>query len=213
MLILCAVLSVSVAAQAPPTGTARGGPIAAPAPPIEVELSNMLQQIEQLAAEANADIGRLKVQRWKTDSTTKADAEAKIDSVQRNLTAALPGLIAAVRAAPREVAPSFRLYRNLVAVCDVLTSVAESTGAFGAKEQFEHLATDLNEMEAVRTNLGKRVEALAEMQSRELASLRQKARPPQTPSKVVIDDNAPAAKSKTTHKKPKPTQPPSEAQQ
>jgi hypothetical protein len=172
-----------------------------------------LRQIEQLASSINLDLGKLRVDKWKTDSAGKRQAEGNIDSVQRNLTAALPEFIAAVRNSPRNIAPEFRLYRNLSALSDVLNSLAESAGAFGGKDQFERLSADLNGLEAARTTLGRRVESLAEAQAQELAQLRKqllqaKAQRP-APAKIVVDDNAAASKPKSTvRKKPKPASPP-----
>jgi vacuolar-type H+-ATPase subunit I/STV1 len=210
-------MSCALVAQVASTGgTPQAGPVALAAP-IDPELNGMLRQIEQLASSINLDIGKLRVDKWKADSASKRQAESNIDSVQKNLTAALPEFIAAVRNAPRNVAPEFRLYRNLTALSDVFNSIAESAGAFGPKDQFEQMAADINGLEAVRTAIGKRVESLAEAQALELAQLRQqlvKARAQQaTPAKVVVDDNAAATKPKTTpRKKPKPSSPPQKSQ-
>ena len=147
------------------------------------------------------------------DVTARRGGNAgQIIGSQKNLTAALPEFITAVRNAPRNVAPEFRLYRNLTALSDVFNSIAESAGAFGPKDQFERLAADVNGLEATRTALGKRVESLADAQALELAQLRQQLARTQTPAKVVVDDNA-AAKPKTTpRKKPKPSSPPPKSQ-
>jgi hypothetical protein len=177
----------------------------------------MLRQIEQSASNLNLELGKLRVEKWKIDSASKRQAESNIDSVQRNLTAALPGFVAAVRNAPRNVAPGFRLYRNLSVLSEVLNSIAESAGAFGPRDEFERLADDINGLETARTALGKRVESLAEAQAAELARLRSQlqAKAQQAPAKVVVDDNAASKAKSTARKKPKPasseqaTEPPS----
>jgi hypothetical protein len=216
------LLSCALLAQVASTGGVSQAGAAAPAAAIDPELNGMLRQIEQLASNINLDLGKLRVDKWKADSASKRQAEGNIDSMQRNLTAALPEFITAVRNSPRNVAPEFRLYRNLNALSDVLNSVAESAGAFGAKDQFERLAADINGLEAARTAFGKRVESLAEAQALELAQLRQqllqaKAQQSAT-AKTVVDDNATAGKPKSTpRKKPKPAPasppPQSQAQQ
>lgn len=167
------------------------------------ELDELLQQTEKLASDIDLDLGKLKVGRWRADSASKRQAEGNIDSLQRNLTAALPQFISAVRTAPRDTAANFRLYRNLNALTDVLNSVTESAGAFGPRDQFENLNEDFNHLDSLRTAMGRRVEALADAQTLELARLRQQlhANPQSIPGKVVVDDNAPATKSKSSRKK------------
>ena len=205
--LLCSVLAGSLLAQAPKAGARAAGPPAQPvAPPVDPELASLLQQVEQLASAINVDLGRLRVDKWKTDSPNKQQAESDIDSLQRNLTAALPGFIAAVRNAPRNVAVSFRLYRNLNALRDVLKGVAEAAGAFGPRDQFDRLAAQTNELDTLRMALGKRVEALAEAQAAELAQLRRQVGPTK---KTVVDDTKPTSKS-GSRKRTKPQQPSSQ---
>ena len=213
LLVFFCLLSCALVAQVAPTVAAPQAGAATPA--IDQELNGILRQIEQLASSINLDIGKLRVDKWKADSASKRQAEGNIDSVQRNLTAALPEFITAVRNSPRTVAPEFRLYRNLTALSDVFNSIAESAGAFGPKEQFERLAADINGLDAARTALGKRVESLAEAQALELSQLRQQllqAKAQATPAKTVVDNNAATKSKPTPRKKPKPT-PPSQTPQ
>jgi len=219
VLIFICLSSCALFAQVASSGAARQPGAAASAVPIDTELSGVLRQIEQSASNLNLDLGKLRVEKWKTDSASKRQAEGNIDSVQRNLTAALPGFVAAVRNAPQNVAPGFRLYRNLSALSEVLNSIAESAGAFGPRGEFERLADNINGLETARTALGKRVESLAEAQAAELARLRSQiqaqAKAQQPSAKVVVDDNAASKAKSTARKKPKPapseqaTKPPS----
>jgi uncharacterized protein YhaN len=212
MVFLC-LSSSALFAQATPQVSPP--PTGALAPGTDPELNGTLRQIEQIASTINLDVGKLRVYKWKADSASRRQAEGNIDSVQRNLTAALPQFIAAARSSPRNIAPEFRLYRNLNALSDVLNSIAESAGAFGPRDEYERLAADLNGLETARNALGKRVEALAEAQAQELAQLRKQlleaGAAKGVPSKVVVDDNAPASKQKSTaRKKPQPAQKPSQ---
>src|SRR5437868_13080813 len=61
----------------------------------------ILQRIEQETGGLNADVGKLRVEKWKVDSSTKHQASENIGSIQRNVTAALPALIAADRKSTR----------------------------------------------------------------------------------------------------------------
>jgi hypothetical protein len=148
----------------------------------------------------------MRIEKWKADTGTKQQAQANADSVQRNLTTALPVLISDVRSAPQDLGAEFRLYRNLVALYDVFTSLTESTGAFGSKSDYDALAQQLSVFDSVRHNLGNALEGLASSTQSELAQLRnqvrtmqQAAAPAPPPKKVVVDDNEPV--KKTTHKK------------
>ena len=209
VLLLSSVFAGPLFAQAPGAGARVAGSSTQPAaPPLDPELGNLLQRVEQLASALNVELGRLRVEKWKADSASKQQAEADIDSLQRNLTAALPGFVVAVRNAPRNVASSFRLYRNLNALHDVLKGVAEAAGAFGPRDQFERLAAQTNELDTLRMALGKRVEALAEAQAVELAQLRRAQRG--ALKKTVVDDNATPPKSRSPKRSKPPQQPSSQ---
>ena len=153
------------------------------------------------------DLAYMRIEKWKTDADSKRQAQATADSVQRNLTSALPALISNVRSAPQDLGEEFKLYRNLNALYDVFASLTESTGAFGAKSDYDALAKQLDVIDSVRRNLGNALESLTASTQSELAQLRTQvhtlqqaaAAPPSPPKKVIVDDNEPA--KKTTHKK------------
>ncbi len=185
-----------------------------PAPPIDVHLSNLLTQLERAALDANGALGRLRVDKWKTNSDQKQQAEANVQSLQRNLSYALPELTSKIRQNPGDLSANFKLYRNLNALYDVLSNVAESAGAFGPKDQYEMLAQPVSSIDQVRHDLGDRLDQLTANNQVELDRLRaqvqsiRQAEVAAPPKKIVIDDNAPAKKSpkgrKTTAKKPAP---------
>jgi BMFP domain-containing protein YqiC len=166
-----------------------------------------LDRLEAAASQANHDLAYMRIEKWKADSDSKRQAQSTADSVQRNLTSALPALISNVRSAPQDLAEEFKLYRNLNALYDVFASLTESTGAFGAKSDYDALAQQLDVIDSVRRDLGNALENLTASTQSELAQLRTQvhtlqqaaATPPLPPKKVVVDDNEPA--KKTTHKK------------
>ena len=171
-----------------------------------------LDRLQQAASQTNLDLGHMRIEKWKADSGSKQQAQANADSIQRNLTTALPGLISDVRSAPQNIGAEFRLYRNLDALYDVFASLTESTGAFGSKSDYETLAEQLGVFDSVRHNLGNSLEALATSTESELAQLRaqvrtmqQAAAPVAPPKKIVVDDTEPV--KKTAHKKKPATKP------
>ena len=177
----------------------------------------MLTQLEQASQTLNTDLGRLRVERWKTDNDGKHQAQSNIDSLQRNLTAALPTLITQLRAAPDDLTVTFKLYRNLSAVYDVLSNVTELAGAFGSREEFQSIATDSTALDKARRALADRMESLAQSKENEISGLRnqvktlQAAVPPAPPKKIIVDDDVPkkpAARKKATPKSATPAKPP-----
>jgi hypothetical protein len=179
------------------------------------QLNLLLSQLEQAAQAAQVDLAKLRIERWKTDSGSKRQAQANVESLQRNLQAALPGMIGELRNSPENLASTFKLYRNLDALYDVFGSVVESAGAFGSKDEFQSLQNDLSTLERSRRSFADRMESLSGAKETELARLRtalQNAQATvisQPPKKTVVDDTerpkkAVKKKAKTTT----PTKPP-----
>jgi len=172
-----------------------------------------LDRLRSAATQAVTDIGSLRIDKWKTDGETKRQAQNNADSVQRNLTSALPRLIEGVRSAPQDLNAEFKLYRNLNALYDVLGSLTESTGAFGPRSDYDAMAQQLEVIGSVRRDLGDALEQLTASTQSELAQLRSQIKAQQQaatatatpPKKIVVDDNEPAPK--TVRKKKKPVAP------
>ena len=170
------------------------------------QLNTVLGNLEQIAQDSVADLNRLRVDRWKTDGNTKRQEQSDVESLQRNLQNALPGLVNELRSAPEDTAATFKLYHNLDALHDVMRSVAESAGAFGAKGEYQALASDAEKLDDVRRSLADRMQTLASSKEAELIRLRTQlkaaqAAPPPPPKKIVVDDTEPPKKA--TKKKPK----------
>src|ERR1043165_4122108 len=192
---LAAALVVSasiVSAQIEPAGQQT---VATPVPYASLsQVSSLLAQLEQQSQNAQLDLAKLRIDRWKTDSTSKKQAQSNVESVTRNLHDALPAIMGELRAAPESLVSTFKLYRNLDALYDVLGSVVEATGAFGSKDEFQQLANDLTAIEGSRRSFADRMETLAGTKEVELTKLRsqihtaQQASVPTTPKKVVVDD-------------------------
>ncbi|MGH9503343.1 MAG: hypothetical protein ACRD20_10895 [Terriglobales bacterium] len=172
------------------------------------QLNLLLSQLEQASQTAQVDLAKLRIEKWKTDSGSKRQAEGNVESIQRNLHSALPEIIAELKSSPENLAFTFKLYRNLDALYDVFESVAESAGAFGSKDDFQMLENDVNAFERGRRSFADRMETLAGAKDLEVNRLRaalqsaQANEAAQPPKKVVVDDTAPA--KKPLKKKPVP---------
>ena len=214
-IVLLPFLALPAAAQAPSSQVTTPPPVSYSS---VSQLNLLVSQLEQTVQAIQGDLSNLRIERWKTDSGTKRQAEANVVSIQRNLQDALPEIISQLRNSPEDLNGTFKLYRNLDALYDVFGSVAELAGAFGSKDEFQALGNDLNSLERSRHAFADRMETLAGAKEVELTRLRTQLRnmptaatAPPAPKKVIVDDNAPA--QKTTKKKPAPkkssTPPPS----
>jgi hypothetical protein len=200
----------------------------APQGPVSYSSANqiniLLSQLEEASQAAQVDLAKMRVERWKTDSGSKRQAEGNAESIQRNLKSALPEIIAELRASPESLTSTFKLYRNLDALYDVFESVAEAAGAFGSKDEFQSLENDVSAFEKARRSVADRMETLAGAKEVEVTRLRaalqnaQANTPAQPPKKIVVDDAAPVKKAvkkkpaakaaPTTPTTPSPTAPP-----
>ena|SRR5437868_7444715 len=183
------------------------------------QLNALLGNLEQADQAAIGDLSRLRIDHWKADGSTKRQTQADVQALLRNLQGALPGMTNELRAAPEDVAVTFKLYHNLDALHDVLRSVAETAGAFAPKEEFQPLANDANAMDNVRRGLADRVQNLAAAKETELARLRTQLQAAQAaaaaapPKKIVVDDTEPPKKPVKAKKKTTPKTPPAQGDQ
>jgi hypothetical protein len=184
------------------------------------QLNGLLSQLEATSKTTQADLSKLRIERWKTDGSYKKQLIANVDSIQRNLQGALPEMLAQLRSTPEDLPATFKLYRNLDALYDVLGNIVESAGAFGSKDDFQALSNDLSNFEGTRRALAERIGNLASSKEAEInrlrADLKAAQAPPPLPKKTVVDDNEPAkkpaVKKKPAAKKPAITPVPGQTQ-
>jgi len=209
------VMAASAQVPSPPASATKPPPV----PYASVsQLNLMLSQLEQVSQATQADLAKLRIEKWKTDSNTKRGTQADVESIQRNLQMALPEIIGQLRASPENIVTTFKLYHNLDALYDVLGPVVESSGAFGPKDEFQSMQNDFTALERSRRDLAERMESLASAKEGELTQLRGQVRelqaaaaPPTPPKKVVVDDTQPEkkpVKKKSATKSAKPAPPP-----
>ncbi len=177
------------------------------------QLNGLLAQLEATAKNTQADLVKLRIERWKTSSAGKKDALAAVDSIQRNLQGTLPDIISQLRTAPEDLPGTFKLYRNLDALCDVVGSVAEGTQQLGSKDEQQALTNDLSGFESARKQLAQRMETISAAKEAEIARLREDLKtaraavPVAPPAKIVVDDTQPPKKPAGKKKPAKPTTP------
>jgi len=202
ILVLLSCLGLAAIAQQAPVNSQGQTP-----PP--TDLNTILLQVQQATSSANVNIGKLRIEKWKTDNQQKQQMQQVADSLQKNITNAVPGLISDVQTSRGGVLASFKLYHNLNVVYEFLSSMAEAAGAFGKKEEYQPLEGDATALDTVRQNLSTYIEQAAgkmEAANRAAAeSVQARQGPTLVPGKkvVVIDENdtPPRKKAKSTKKK------------
>lgn len=208
-------LTLAAAAQVNPASQ-QLAPAAVPYASVS-QLNVLLSQLEQAAQSSQADLAKLRIDRWKADSGYKRQSQANVESITRNLQTALPEIVGQLRASPEDLTATFKLYRNLDALYDVFGSLVESAGAFGSKDEFQTLENDLSALERARHSLAERMETLSVSKEAELNRLRvalrtaQAAANPPQPKKVIVDDTEAPKKptrKKSAAKTSKPSAPP-----
>ena len=208
LLVVSAIITTTSAQNAPAPVLAQASAASADPSAAMLDLANKL---EQEAQTTNLDLAKLRIEKWKADSQYKQQSQASADSISRNLTSALPALIAAMRSAPADLAPALKLYRDLVALNDAFKSLAESAGAFGPKQDFEAISQHAGALDGYRATLADSLESLAAQRDAELSQLRSAQRQASSasrplPKKIIVDDDVPvkkkSSKSKAAPKKP-----------
>jgi hypothetical protein len=184
-------------------------PATQPASPKPDALAELLAQVQAEAQRSDSDLARLRIDKWKTDATSKQQAQTSVASIRRNLANAVPELMQRIQSAPGSLTANFRLYRNFNALYDTFSALVESAGAFGPNDQYAPLADDLAQLDQIRHQFAERMDQLAGSGDAELIRLRTQAAAASTKPvpKVVVDDNSPTAKKKKSKSTPPPSQP------
>jgi len=178
------------------------------------ELNQLIANLQSVSQSAQQDLARLRIEKWKTDSNTKRQTMGDTESILRNLQNALPSILNDLKNSPENLALTFKTYRNLDALYDVMNSVVESAGAFGSKEEFQSLSNDLGAVEGSRRAFAERMDKLANAKETEIGQLRtalQAARAAATPPKKVVVDDAETGQPKKAPPKKKPVPKPKTA--
>ena len=193
-------------AMAQPQTQASPNPQSRPAPQAP-DLNAIVLQIQQATSSASVDIGKLRIEKWKTDTGQRQQLQQVADSLQKNIANAVPGLINDVSSSKGSALTSFKLYHNLNVLYEFLSGLADAAGSLGKREEYEPLATDAAAIDTARQNLSSYIEltvAKLETANRALAA----TAPAQVPGTlvpgkkvVVIDDADPPAPAKK-HAKP-----------
>jgi len=191
--VLCTSFGV-VAASAQPADTA---PDPSPAPASAGQIGATLRPSVQLVKEA---LGSLNIDKWKASSAIKNEADANVQSIQRDLDQTLPGLGTTADAAPGSPAKAIPVFRNIDALYDVMLRLDAAGRLAAPKDQVGALDDALASIASARRTLGDQLQANADAQDQRMVRLQQAAaRPaPAAPAPVACTPPPPPP---TTRKK------------
>jgi hypothetical protein len=198
LLILSGSLSGSAVARAQ---------AAAAAPPAPSGFA--FASLRPALANVQNTIANLSIARWKAPTETRTAVQQDVASMQRDLNATLPGLIAQAEASgPGAMAPSFAVFRNLDALYDVLLRVTETAALAGSGSDAGSLEDARAGLEDGRGKLGTWLLQSIGNQDAQIVHLQaaassHPAAAPPAPNKIVVDDGP--ENPKPHKKKPAPT--------
>lgn len=204
-ILLALSLTLSLVAQTRRAANTAPAPLPAPAAADNgPNLNSILAEVQRIALSTSGDLSKLRIEKWKTDDSQKKDLQQVADSLQRNITTAVPGLLSDLQATPGSVSKAFKLYHNLNVVYEFLNSLADAAGAFGKREEYTPLAADASALDAARQNLSNYIEQTAtnlEIQTKKPVAVPAQ-NTTQQPKKIVIDDSPTSKKKKKTPQTP-----------
>lgn len=143
----------------------------------------------------------LNISKWKTSGNIRSATQEDVNSIQRDLGATLPSLLAQADAAPGSVPPAFAAYRNLDALYDVLLRVSQTADMAAPSSEATAIAASLQRLESARAALGDSILRESQQHEADIVTLQREIRAavavPVTRKETVIDDGP--AKATTRH--------------
>ncbi len=185
-------------------GQAPSAPAPAVAPPSSI-LRSSLSDVQSATAD-------LKISKWKVPGDFRKATEQDVDSIQRDLGGALPGLLAKADAAPASVPASFAVYRNVDALYDVLLRVSQTADLGASSDEARGIASSLHSLESARRQLADSILNTAQRHETRLVALEAAARTANAAPKikhetVVVDGPEKRTTKKTTRHRTTPKKP------
>jgi hypothetical protein len=184
--------------------------------PVRTDLMSTLLELDRTAASTNSDISHLQIEKWKggwktgftTSTSHKNKAEQSAQALQRNLRGALPELIRDAMNTRGGLLPTFKVYEDVVLVCQTLDSLVETAEQYGSKEEYAPLMNDYNNLVRLRRVLSMYIQqrAAAADGGGSPASYSTFTSPVSTegtplPRKIIVDDGMPDRKPVASPKK------------
>lgn len=137
--------------------------------PARPDLNSTLIDLDHISLATQNDVRNLHVEKWKAGWKTgflksgahKDEAEHVANSLQRNLSTALPAFIRDVQTSRGGVSATFRLYDDVSLLCEALDSLITTSEAAGKKSDAAALEEDYSALTRVRRSLATYVQQSA----------------------------------------------------
>ncbi len=143
-------------------------PPAAPAATVAANVNSALNGID--AALANADASR-----WHAKNSIKEDFLQRGESIHRNVTTAVPSMLAHFQGSPNDLGAAFTLYRDAQTVYDVADRASEEASRHGKSEEKAAIASSLTQLQQALNALASYIQTQGAVVNAELQNL-QRAR-------------------------------------
>jgi hypothetical protein len=165
------------------------------------DLNSTLSDLDRASQAMQNDIANLHVEKWKSgwktgflkDGSHKEQAQHAAGSLQRNLSAALPGLIHDVQSSRGSIASSFKLYDDVTLLCETLDSLITASERAGRKNDAAPLEDDYSALARVRRSLAAYIQqSAATWETRgKLPAVSFAAPPTRPPSRQMSSSSSP----------------------
>ncbi|MCU1323145.1 MAG: hypothetical protein JWM43_2794 [Acidobacteriaceae bacterium] len=202
-----AVTGWAGAQQIPATAPSQGAAVEAPASGAKLPSALLQPGIEAV----RGAMGGIRLDKWKASEAVRDEADANRNSIQKDLDATLPGLLASADAAPNSVVAVMPVYRNVEALYDVLLRIAAAAHIAAPTQQSGALDAAMLSLDSGRRGLAERIQisaAATEKQVGDLQASLKAAKDVPAPVPVACPAPAPVKKKKPVVKtaaKPAPT--------
>ena len=167
----------------------------APATPPSAPSAFAVGSLRPALANVQTAISGLSIGHWKASSEIRTNAQQDVASMQRDLTATLPGLMSQAEASGTSgpaLSPAFAVFRNLDALYDVLLRVTETAALTGPASDASSLEDARAGLEDGRAKLGAWLLQAIGTQDAQVAHaaapVSHPAAAPTGPTKIVVDD-------------------------
>ena len=192
------------------SGQTTSTPAGVPANGISITMQDALNALQPTLTAVNTAVGSIEVRRWKVPGEVKDQTVSDVQSIQRDISGSLPGLITQAQGSLNEVGPSFSVFRNIDALYDVLLRVSETATLAGSQQEASQLESARTDLQMRRRQLGDALLSSATAQDASVSQLRNSLAaaqpaaagesPANSPKKIVVDDG-PTTTAKTIHEK------------
>jgi hypothetical protein len=178
--------------------------------------------LQPALSQISQTIVALNISRWKAPGEVRAATQQNVDSIQRDLSGTLPGLLTTADGAPSSVSAVFPVYRNIDALYDVLLRVSQTAMLAAPQNEATSITDALGKLESSRSDLGNAILNASKNNEAETVRLQTAiqqaaaAPPPAPPKTTVVNDGPVTSTAPKRKKKPAPaasgTTPPASTQ-